>query len=269
MLDFPFPFVPDVNTRAGRMMTAGRVKITVSWGQEHITVLYKAFADNRKREYKEDSTQNWVACPLVDATHVFVEVPSQGQWNDKIGTFYPRGGRWYDADNADEQRVLAAKMVAQWLMDHTAAETTYSEFVFKASEECYVCGLELTHPDSIARGIGSECAKKGYASIHQVKSRSTIAPKDVDDSYTDLGITDTAMGAFAETVKGMSEDQLEQMREVIDTRMAEVVEMRHALVDSAREAPAGNGFTSAAQSALGRGQSTDAPKVVDRGFMAR
>lgn len=170
-LAFPHPFTPQPVHRAGRMMAAGRVKVTLKdlTSGEHITVLYKSFADNRQRQYKENLQTNWVPCPLVDCTHLFCEVPNQSGWNDKVGTYYPKTGRWYDADNADPQRIEAAKLIAAWLVYPVQVNEKYPNHTFQEAEECGVCGRELTDPESIARGIGPVCFGQLTESHHQVK----------------------------------------------------------------------------------------------------
>lgn len=165
-MHFAHPFVPDAGMRAGRMMNAGRVKVTVTSLKTgvHITVLLKAFADNRQRQYST-TDKNWMQCPLRDATHVFCEVPNSSGWNDKVGTFYPQTGRWYDADNADPNRVWAAQAISHWLMGREPANAEFTE-----ETECGVCGRTLTDPESIARGIGPECFGRMTESQHQIKS---------------------------------------------------------------------------------------------------
>lgn len=167
----PISFIPDPTTRAGNMLSAGRVKVTVTdiTSGEHITVLFKCFADNRDRQYDSNVQKNWAPCPYADATHVFVEVPNaSSDWNDKIGTFYPKTGRWYDADDADPQRVQAAFAAMSFLMDDPG-----TEYRFQEASECGVCGRELTDPISIDRGIGPECYGRLTGSQHQVKNEQS------------------------------------------------------------------------------------------------
>lgn len=182
-LTFPSQFFPDLTTRAGRMMEAGRVKVTVSSSAsgEHVTVLLKCIADNRQRQFDPMVNKNWIECTRPNATHVFAEVPNADGWNDKIGTFYPKSGRWYDADNADPARVFAACAVAQWLVGETPVEgmqVTGTFLTFQEAEECGVCGRELTDPESIARGIGPVCYGKVTGSQHQVKEPPTYFDGD-------------------------------------------------------------------------------------------
>lgn len=170
-MNFPTIISPDLNTRAGRMLAAGRVKVTVTSQKtgEHITILFKAFADNRDRQFKENG-KNWEPCVYAEATHVFVEVPgASGEWADKVGTYYPRNGRWYDDRNADAARVHAAAIAANWLCGATNDTASCQE-----ESECARCGRELTDPVSIARGIGPICLGAMTGSQHQVKVKEQV-----------------------------------------------------------------------------------------------
>src|SRR4051812_40646693 len=104
-MQFPERIIPDQNTRAGRMLAAGDVPGTVLSDEtgQHITVRYKAFADTRDRQFDQDSNKNWVRCDYVHATHLFIEVPTPDDdgWADKVGTFYPKSGRFYTDNNCD------------------------------------------------------------------------------------------------------------------------------------------------------------------------
>lgn len=269
-MQFPSPFTPDPQHRAGRMMLAGRVKVTMtSVAGEHITVALKCFADNRKREYDSDKQKNWVECPLADASHIFVEVPRpDGGWADKIGTFYPKTHRWYDADNADPVRVTAAALVGHWLCGHWDGEhiVTGNEVVgslsFLEAEECGVCGRELTDPESIARGIGPVCFGRMTDSQHQVKGTeynpvvlaSVEAMATTEDKYghgtnpvptqdEDLGIEvpTGAVNAVYSILDSMNLDQLHEVEERVDTLIikrqdAQIKKMRVPTKDTDREA---------------------------------
>lgn len=162
-MEFPKSLVADETTRAGKMLAAGDVRVTVTSKKtgEHITIRFKAFKDTRDTPGK-----NWTRVPLVEATHVFIEVPTPGNswaWADKVGTFYPQSQRFFIADNADPARVYAAQMAAQWLNG--------VKFESRIQEEsrCGKCGRALTDPVSIERGIGPECYGKETQSQHQNK----------------------------------------------------------------------------------------------------
>lgn len=184
-MNFPHPFTPDMITRAGRMMTAGRCKVTMTYPSgEHITILFQAVADNRDRSAFPKENKNWVDCQLADASHLFAEVPTpSGKWNDKLGTYYPksRDGRWYDADNADPTRVRAAFLCAMWLEGQKVPD----DFKFVEAAECgaFGCGLELTDPVSVARGIGPTCYGKLTGSVH-AKKWSQVEQPQLDETVT-------------------------------------------------------------------------------------
>jgi len=168
------------------MLAAGRVKVTVTSTKtgEHITILFKAFADNRDGQFKQGG-KRWMPCVYDEATHVFVEVPgASGEWADKVGTFYPNSGRWYSDANADPAREWAAAAAANWLCGAENEKATFQE-----QSECARCGLELTDPVSIARGIGPICLGKMTGSQHQVKVKEATehfpGPPEEDSPDTD------------------------------------------------------------------------------------
>lgn len=167
-MNFPQYLEARPDTRAGRMLATGQVRITVKSHKtgQHITVRFKCTADNRDRAFAQDDNRNWVPCGLSKASHVFIDVPRpDGDWADKVGTYYPQSGCFFADGNADPARIYAAAMAAQWLCG--------AEFKSEISEEerCGACGRQLTDPESIARGIGPECFGKMTSSSHQVKSR--------------------------------------------------------------------------------------------------
>lgn len=291
-MNFPHPFTPDMATRAGRMMAAGRCKVTMvnqaNVPQTHVTILFQSVADNRDRTAFPDVNKNWVDCQLADATHVFAEVPTpSGQWNDKIGTYYPksRDGRWYDADNADPQRVRAAFLCAAWL----EGQTSPPNLKFMESTECGVCGLELTDPVSVERGIGPTCYGRLTGSKHATKwtggnleqqvfeatpeavrdddgrvevdhAHKYHSQEDPEESYEDLGLPSAAENAAYGLLKGMSESQLEALVEWSQLRLEQVVQMRRLLVAEGRAAlPSDSGMEAHSPGA----------DSLDQSFMAR
>ena len=163
------------------MLAAGRVKVTVTSAKtgEHITILFKAFADNREGQFKQGG-KRWEPCVYDEATHVFIEVPgASGDWADKVGTYYPRSGKFYEDHSADGARIWAAAAAANWLCGATNEKASFQE-----QSECARCGLELTDPVSIARGIGPICLGKMTGSQHQVKVKEATEgtiPQEVLD----------------------------------------------------------------------------------------
>jgi len=152
----------NLNTRAGRMLAAGDVRVTVTSKDsgQHITIRFKAFAKN------EGPGKRWIRVPLEEASHVFVEVPNaSGEWSDKVGTFYPKSGRWYNANTATFPRMWAAEHAARWL----SGMPTSSKATFLEESRCGKCARELTDPVSIERGLGPHCYGEETGSQHQVK----------------------------------------------------------------------------------------------------
>src|SRR6185436_6896163 len=76
----------DTSTRAGRMIEAGRIKVTfrsVATGQ-HITISAKC---------RKHTDEGWTSCPLDEAMVIFLEVPNaSGGWNDRVGKVTRRNG---------------------------------------------------------------------------------------------------------------------------------------------------------------------------------
>lgn len=163
-MEFPTHLNLDLDTRAGRMLAAGNVVVTVKSLKtgEHITVKLASRLKNDSGRGKK-----WQPAGPDEATHIFASVRSADRagWDDKIGTYYPRNGRFYEDNNADPARVWAAAAVFQWLNgDAEEKNATYQE-----SNECGRCGRQLTDPVSIDRGIGPDCYGQMTGSQHQEK----------------------------------------------------------------------------------------------------
>jgi hypothetical protein len=147
-------FTPSNENAFGVAMLAGRVVGTVQGSDGHITVRATCKA--------KSEGGRWNTVPFEKATHVFFDVPSaEGEWADKIGTFYPAhsSGKWAghffeDRAQSDSRRIAAAK----YLMRTTAGEIEGAHIL--KSERCARCSKELTHPDSIFAMFGPECVKK-------------------------------------------------------------------------------------------------------------
>ena len=143
--------------RAGIMLAAGQLTLTIKSKVtgEHITVKATCKAKNNAGQ--------WKRVPFAQATHVFCIVPSSDGWGDRIGTFRPTTGFFYEDENADPKRVWAAVKALQYACTgemHLQAE--YAE-----ADNCGRCGRQLTDPESIARGIGPECFGMMTGSSHE------------------------------------------------------------------------------------------------------
>lgn len=196
-MEFPVSLsTPDEDTRVGRMLSLGDVRVTVTdWEtDDHITVRFKAIMDNRvtngERPMPSES-RNWLRAPLKQATHIFLEVPSAGgEYPDKIGTFYPRTGRFFPDKQADPSRVNAAILAAHWLSGNGDDASDDGRYDFKEESYCGKCGKTLTDPISIERGIGPECYGMLTGSHHQEKERvkhiDEMTQQDWDDLQANL-----------------------------------------------------------------------------------
>lgn len=175
-MEFPNHLDLDLNKRAARMISAGNVVVTVksrSTG-EHITVKLASRLKNDSGRGKK-----WQPVGPDQASHIFASVRNADRagWDDKIGTYYPRNGRFYEDDNADSARVWAAAAVLRWL----CGEADETHATYQESSECGRCGKQLTDPVSIERGIGPECYGKITGSQHQEKQkREPLARRSAD-----------------------------------------------------------------------------------------
>lgn len=138
----------------GVALLAGRLTGTVVGRDGHITV-------NATCKAKGDSGK-WSQTSYADAHAVYLTVPQpDGEWADKIGTYYPptspskwAGHFFTDRAQTDERRVKAAR----YLLD-VAFGLKGGAHVLLA-DRCLRCSREITHPDSIGTGFGPECIKK-------------------------------------------------------------------------------------------------------------
>ena len=150
------------DTRAGRMLLAGRLTATVTSPRtgDHITI---QFVGKQKTD-----AGGWKNVPLCSASHVFVKVPNPDGFGDKVGTIYPKNGTFYADNNADPARVFAMREVVA----HVTEQAHRCEVVEES--RCGKCGRELTDPISIERGVGPECYGSHTGSKHQSKTKKNI-----------------------------------------------------------------------------------------------
>ena len=149
----------NTNTRAGRMLEAGRLVVTLKSlvSGEHMTLKLRA---------RTIDGGKWHGSDLEHAKVLFIEVPSNS-WDrkDKVAKVTRRGG--FQADShADPARVWAAKQV----LAYVAGGSLHPKLELKEEDRCGRCGRALTDPVSIERGIGPECYGKITGSHHQVKN---------------------------------------------------------------------------------------------------
>lgn len=149
---------------AGKLVATMRSKLT----GEHITIRMNAKA-------KGDATGRWRTVPYAKAGHVFIDVPNQDGWPDRIGTYYPphSSSRWAGSLYADRTADTARVWVARKLLDICVGQAPMEsdEYEVLTSTYCMRCGKPLTDPISIEREFGPECYGKVTGSKHQAKQQ--------------------------------------------------------------------------------------------------
>lgn len=162
------------------MLLAGRLTATVVSGKtgQHITVRFKS-------KFKDEETGGWLNAPFAKATHVFIDIPlPDSSWGDKVGTYYPDKGTFWQDKNADIARVFAARQVLLYAgglpLHPQVAEIKIASF-------CGRCGRPLSDPVSIDRGIGPECYGGGTGSQHQHKGEKQALEQAVHKEYAKTG----------------------------------------------------------------------------------
>lgn len=183
----------DTNVRAARQLAAGRVTVTFkSPTGQHITLTAKA------RGPKENGN-GWETCSVERARVIFIEVPNDSGYGDKVGKVTGRAGFVADP-SADKARVWCAEQ----LLNIVAGRPTAPSLEIYVEDTCGKCGRALTDPISIERGIGPDCFGADTGSQHQVKvkgGRDDRPSADVDaDGKVDVYLAPT------------DEEQLEQAR---------------------------------------------------------
>lgn len=136
--------MPTIDTREARMLSAGRLTVTVTSKATnvHITLRLRS---------KAKRGSEWRTVPWAEATRVFVEsYDGQG-----IATYYPQTGQvWWE-----RKASRPAKWTTVALLRYLAGRNDRLEDVayIDAEDICGKCGQPLTDPESIERGLGPIC----------------------------------------------------------------------------------------------------------------
>jgi hypothetical protein len=131
---------PRLDTRAGRMLAAGRLKVTIKSlkSGKHLTV---SFTSMKKMEGR------WAHVPIDEASHVFIK-----EGRTKIANYYPPSKKAFTITRND---------VLLFSMDQAVAfingERTNPLAEIREGNNCGRCGRGLEDPISIERGIGPDC----------------------------------------------------------------------------------------------------------------
>lgn len=175
-----------LNNDFGLCLAHGRLKTTVTNEDgTHLTLSFK----NWKRG---DRRRN---VPIYEAERIYIEVPNQTGWGDKIGNVDLASGAFYTERSADPARVAAALRVIDAVQGR--------EIVGRIQHPgfCMICSKELTDPISIDRGIGPDCYGNATGSQHQEKVKQTkavhlspVAPEPVAEKAPETDVKIAAKG---------------------------------------------------------------------------
>jgi hypothetical protein len=115
---------------------------------------------------KKDPSGGWVSraskagrVGIREADVVFADDPDQSWPDGALGRFDPRTGEWTPQRTAEANRLWAAEKLLAWALGSYPLIDEKAEVYL--STICCVCGKQLRHPESVERGIGPECARKG------------------------------------------------------------------------------------------------------------
>jgi len=134
---------PDVTTRAGRMLAAGRLTMTVKSVAtgKHLTVDLSCCV-------RDERTGSWDNVPFSEAKWCFLQLHT----GERIGTYYPQTGDLRPKPYAQKAWIWAAMATIR-----AACGDPHPQAEFSEMDRCGRCARPLTDPVSIQRGIGPDC----------------------------------------------------------------------------------------------------------------
>jgi hypothetical protein len=100
---------PDLQTRESVMVAAGRCQLALTT-DEGVTLYVKIEA---KAKDLPGSSKRYTAVPLEDATHVFIS--EKGYGTQRLGTYYPAKGRFYEDIDPQSPHMQALRAVESYL----------------------------------------------------------------------------------------------------------------------------------------------------------
>jgi len=154
----------------------GRARVTVKSKEtgRHLTVRLACKAKGPDGRYVSRARlEGRVGYGEADAVFADGGDPVYAGW---VGTYYPRSGKWYPADEATTAPGSwygwAAQAVIHWAMGDGNLE---EQAEVSLESECSYCGRALTDPESIERGIGPECYGRHTKSKHAITDMEVMA----------------------------------------------------------------------------------------------
>jgi hypothetical protein len=131
------------------MLRAGSLTATVTSRRsgDHITLRLRA------TRRAEGQARTWPTVPFEEATHVFIDAYD----GERVATYYPQKGKlWMEAGMTRpvQWTVVALLKFLAGMFPLLAEQADLAE-----ADLCGRCGRELTNPESLARGLGDDCAK--------------------------------------------------------------------------------------------------------------
>lgn len=138
----------------GLCLAHGRLKATITdENGQHLTVQFKCWKRGDRRRN----------IPVYEAERIYISVPNQSWYGDKIGSIELATGMFWVDGAADSYRVTQAKKIL------SAAQGKPVSDRIQHPGSCMICGKDLTDPVSIDRGIGPDCYQSATGSQHQEK----------------------------------------------------------------------------------------------------
>jgi hypothetical protein len=176
---------PSEDTRAGRMLLAGELTVTMSAdGDEHATFYLRCLVTPDRSATGEWERTGWDDPQRI----VLVSAAKRGQ---RIGRITADRMVFRDDVHADTRAAfvllmdaLGGKLQTREVLpsedEHRHGLYVGDRVVIQAAGYCGACGRELKRPESIDLGLGPECSGKGhrqYTGKGHVQVREDVAPE--------------------------------------------------------------------------------------------
>lgn len=175
VLDSPTEVLSSHDRVARALRDGGRARVTVTSRAtgRHLTVkLACKVRGDDGRFVSRARRDGRVGFDEADA--VFADSSDTALQDEWLGTFWTDTASWAAPHNpGSDERVpayqWAARAVLRWAMadaDSEVAAKFDADAEAVLAEECARCGKSLVDPESVARGLGPECAGHATESVH-------------------------------------------------------------------------------------------------------